>query len=296
MASILVTGANGQVGQELQFLASQYPDFQFTFTDVSQLDITDEKGVIDLFQKNKFDYCLNCAAYTAVDKAESDEELAEKINTLGVKHLAQACLLHNTPLIQLSTDYVYHNDQNTPFKEGDPTNPQGVYAKTKLDGDEIALKVHPYAMVLRTSWVYSAYGNNFVKTMIRLGTERDQLGIIFDQIGSPTYARDLADAMLTIITKVEKGAIERGQLGGVFHYSNEGVTSWYDFAMAIFDLEGITCNVKPIETTAYPTPAKRPPFSLLNKGKIKSTFDITIPYWRDSLKSCLAVIKQNMPT
>ena len=290
MANILVTGSNGQVGRELQFLATQFPQHQFTFTDVEELDITSPDSVNAFFRKNNFDFCLNCAAYTAVDKAESEVALATKINVDGVKNLAQACLFNQTFLIQLSTDYVYHNQQNTPFKEGDATNPQGVYAQTKLDGDLAALKIHLNTMVIRTSWVYSSYGHNFVKTMLRLGKEREHLNVVFDQIGTPTYARDLAATILNIVESISNSTIPSVNCQGIFHYSNEGVSSWYDFAKAIFDISNINCTVSPIETKDYPTPASRPPFSVLNKGKIKSTFNSTIPHWRDGLRRCLEAL------
>jgi len=290
MAKILVTGSNGQVGQELQFLANGSAH-TFIFTDVSDLDITDYSAVNNFFKEHQFDFCLNCAAYTAVDKAETDVELATKINVDGVKNLAQACLFNQTFLMQLSTDYVYHNTQNTPFKEGDSTNPQGVYAQTKLDGDLAALQVNTASMVIRTSWVYSSFGNNFVKTMIRLGTERDSLNVVFDQIGTPTYARDLASAMLDVVEKINTNSIPASKAYGVFHYSNEGVTSWYDFAKAIFDIEKIDCNLGAIESVQYPTPAKRPPFSVLNKSKIKTELDVTVPHWRDGLNRCLIAMK-----
>jgi dTDP-4-dehydrorhamnose reductase len=209
----------------------------------------------------------------------------------GVRNLARACASQDARLVQLSTDYVYHNSQNTPFVETDLPNPQGVYAKTKLEGDYAALDSHPGgAMVIRTSWVYSSFGHNFVKTMLRLGTERKELNVVFDQIGTPTYARDLANAMLTIIQKAENQEVEKESLNGVFHYSNEGVTSWYDFAIAIFDLKNMPVRVNPILTSAYPTPAKRPPFSVLNKGKIKATFSLEIPHWREALKACLGLL------
>lgn len=292
MVQILVTGSKGQVGNELQFLANQYPNFEFTFVDLDELDITDAAAVQVFFQNKDFDYCLNCAAFTAVDRAESEEALAYKVNVEGSKNLAQACLLHQIQFIQLSTDYVYHNQQNTPFKETDITNPQSVYAVTKLQGEQISQQILPTTTIIRTSWVYSSFGHNFVKTMMRLGRERDLLNVVFDQIGTPTYARDLADAMLQMIHKVSEGQIEAKNLAGIYHYSNLGVTSWYDFAVAIFKLDNIECKVLPIETVAYPTPAKRPPFSLLNKAKIRQTFNLDIPHWEDSLSKCLQLLKE----
>jgi dTDP-4-dehydrorhamnose reductase len=291
MKTIFVTGAKGQVGCELQSLAAQYPDFEFLFTDLPELNITDEKALQQFLDGKTIDYCINCAAYTAVDKAESDQEIARKVNVDGVQNLAKTCLLRNIPLIHFSTDYVYHNNQNTPFKEGDPTTPQGVYAQTKLEGDETALQIHRNTLVLRTSWVYSSFGHNFVKTMLRLGNERDELNVIFDQIGTPTYAHDLAKAVLDVLQGIEQEEIDPVLLSGVYHYSNEGVTSWYDFAMAIFDIEGISCKVNPIETKDYPTAAARPHFSVLNKTKFRTTFGIDIPHWRESLKVCLEKLK-----
>lgn len=293
MIQILVTGANGQVGSELQVLAAQYSNFKFVFTDYKELDITNRQGVLDFFEQHNFRYCLNCAAYTAVDKAESEVEKATAINVAGTENLATACKKNGTTLFHLSTDYVYHNDQNTPFVETDSTNPQSVYGRTKLDGEKIAQQIHPLTIVIRTSWVYSSFGNNFVKTMIRLGKERDQLGIIYDQIGTPTYARSLAKAMLDMIASIENGALDGKEIMGLYHYSNEGVTSWYDFAMAIFELENINVNVSPILTSDYPTAAKRPHFSLLNKSKIKEVFGLDIPHWRVSLKTCLDTLNDS---
>ena len=290
MKKILVTGANGQVGSELQYLSKNYPDLEFIFTDVAEMDITKTESISAMFAKHQFEYVIHCAAYTAVDKAEENEELAYKINVIGSKNLAQSCTLHHIPLIQLSTDYVYHNSQNTPFKEGDETNPQGVYAKTKLEGDEIALKIHPNTMILRTSWVYSSFGHNFVKTMIKLGNDRDCLNVVFDQIGTPTYARDLAEAILILIDEVEEGELDKSDLSGVFHYSNEGVASWYDFAVAIMELKEIDCDVYPIVSAKYPTPAARPPFSVLDKAKFRDTFGLVIPHWREGLVRCLAAM------
>ena len=285
--TILITGAAGQVGNEFRFLAFTHAQFKFIYTDVEQLDITKLGETLRFFKRNTPQYVINCAAYTAVDRAETDVALATKINVNGTKNLAKACQATGATLVQLSTDYVYHNNQNTPFKEGDHTSPKGVYAKTKLRGDLAALKFCERAIVLRTSWVYGAFGNNFVKTMLRLGKEREQLNVVFDQIGTPTYARDLAKAILKVAQKIENQEVDPKILRGVFHYSNEGVTSWYDFTKAIFDIRDIACRVFPIESTQYPTPAARPPFSVLNKAKFRETFSIDIPHWRDSLVACL---------
>lgn len=284
---VLIVGAAGQVGNEFRFLAFTNPHFQCLFVDVDLLDITKSKQVQLFFERNRPNYVVNCAAYTAVDRAETDVKLATKINVNGARNLAKACQTFGAVLIHLSTDYVYHNNQNTPFKETDRTSPKGIYAKTKLRGDLAALKFNDATLILRTSWVYGSFGHNFVKTMLRLAKERDSLSIVFDQIGTPTYARDLAKAILKIIQKIENQEVSREILRGVFHYSNEGVTSWYDFTKAIFDLRDIHCRVLPIESSAYPTPVERPPFSVLNKAKIKATFGIEIPHWRDSLVECL---------
>lgn len=288
--TILITGANGQVGQCFRQLASQYPQWRFIFNDFPELDITDRKAVFSFFKsfpKGTLNWCINCAAYTAVDKAESEPEKAKKINLSGAKNLAEACAAKGIPLVHLSTDYVYHNRQNTPFREDDPVSPKSVYARTKLAGDRAALRANPLTMIVRTSWVYSEFGSNFVKTMLRLGAERPELKVVFDQIGTPTYAPDLAGAILQVIQKIENKEKAPGSAAGIWHYSNEGVTSWYDFAKAIFEIKNMTCRVIPIETKDFPTPAQRPPFSLLNKTKIKTAFGITIPHWRDSLVKCL---------
>lgn len=285
--TILITGASGQLGQELQVLAGQYADWQFVFTSRQELDITNHKAIEQLFEQYSFDYCVNCAAYTAVDKAETDQALALAINTTAVGYIASLCTQYQTQFIHISTDYVYHNNQNYPFQETDATSPKGVYAQTKLDGENLALKNCAQTMIIRTSWVYSSFGNNFVKTMLRLGKDRDKLTVIFDQIGSPTYAADLADAILQCIAQAASNTVDKNLLKGIYHYSNEGVCSWYDFALAIFELAEVDCAVSPIETKDYPTPAQRPHFSLLNKTKIKNNFKLTIPYWRNSLKVCL---------
>lgn len=285
---LLVTGANGQVGQCFQQFAAQYRDFQFLFAGSSDLDITSKRDVERFFSSQKLTWAVNCAAYTAVDKAESEPARARKVNVTGAKNLAEACATRGIPLIHLSTDYVYHSRQNTPFRESDPVSPKGVYARTKLAGDRAVLKAHPAgAMVIRTSWVYSGFGQNFMKTMLRLGAERPTLNVVADQIGSPTYAPDLAAAILDIIQKVEGSEVTNDSLSGIWHYSNEGVASWYDFAQAIFDLRKLPCRVRPIETKDYPTPAQRPPFSVLNKAKIKAAFGLEIPHWRESLERAL---------
>jgi dTDP-4-dehydrorhamnose reductase len=279
---ILITGANGQVGQCLQALVPDFPQFDFILTDRTVLDISDKEAVQKMIALS--DWCINCAAYTAVDKAESEAEAAQRINAVGARHLAEACAEKGIPLLHLSTDYVYHSHQNTPFREDDPVHPQGVYAATKLAGDLAVLECHPTGgMVVRTSWVYAPYGHNFMRTMLRLGSERASLNVVFDQIGTPTYAPDLAAALLHIIQKVENRKIAPESIAGIWHYSNEGVASWYDFAVAIMEIAQLPCKVMPIETKDYPTPAQRPPFSLLNKSKIKQAFGLEIPHWRESL-------------
>ncbi|MEO0042684.1 MAG: NAD(P)-dependent oxidoreductase [Bacteroidota bacterium] len=284
---ILITGADGQLGQEFNFWATHYPDCVFVRTDKSQLDITKLKSVTAFFTTHPIDYVVNCAAYTAVDRAETEQSLATNINVQGPKNLAQVCQITGATMIQLSTDYVYHSKQNIPFKETDPVSPKGVYARTKLRGDMAVLKNCDRALVIRTSWVYGVFGHNFVKTMLRLGKERSEISVVFDQIGTPTAARDLSKAILDLILNIETHQIDPFLFKGIWHYSNEGVTSWYDFAKAIFDLRQMPIRVKPIETTLFPTPAKRPPFSVLNKDKIKKVFGIEIPHWRDSLVACL---------
>ncbi|MEY3369006.1 MAG: hypothetical protein RI973_2161 [Bacteroidota bacterium] len=286
--NLLITGANGQVGRELQFLSADFPELNFLFADRERLDITVEAAVNEFFTDNNIGYCVNCAAYTAVDKAESDAENAWRINALGAGLLASACAARQIQLIHLSSDYVYHNEKNTPLQETDVTNPKGTYAKTKLQGEELVRRHHPgSSMILRTSWVYSSFGNNFVKTMLRLGKERKELGVVFDQIGTPTYARDLARTMLRLIQRVETGKLDKSALNGIYNYSNEGVASWYDFAEAIFELRGMEVKLRAIESKDFPTPAERPGFSVLNKRKMKERFSIEIPHWRASLRSCL---------
>lgn len=282
MSKILVTGANGQLGSEIRELSSHYPQYTFIFADRSTLDLSNLCILENYFEDKTFDTIINCAAYTAVDKAESDSELANTINHRAVSMMAKIAKQKNILLIHISTDYVFDGKNHRPYIESDLTDPQGVYGRTKYDGEKAILSVTPAnTMIIRTSWVYSSFGNNFVKTMLRLGKERGTLGVIFDQIGTPTYARDLAKTILDILPQIKNDFPE------LYHYSNEGVVSWYDFAKAIFELSDVACQINPITTDQYPTPAKRPHYSLLNKSKIKNDFGITIPYWRDSLSECL---------
>ncbi|HEX7411716.1 MAG TPA: dTDP-4-dehydrorhamnose reductase [Bacteroidales bacterium] len=279
---ILVTGSKGQLGNELRELASEFPQFDFLYTDVEELDITDAAKVRELFADNKPDVVINCAAYTAVDKAESDETLAYLINATAVGILAQAAAKHKALMIHISTDYVFDGKAYSPYQETDKTNPVSAYARTKYAGEQAVEKYAAKAIIIRTSWLYSAFGNNFVKTILKYGKERDLLNIVFDQIGTPTYARDLARTILTIIPQASEGnGIE------VYHYSNEGVASWYDFAKAIVEISGLQCRINPIGTKDYPLPATRPFYSVLDKSKLKEKFMIEIPYWRDSLMHCL---------
>ena len=290
MKNILVTGAYGQLGNEVRILSANYPEYNFLFTDVDSLDITDKNELIDFVTGNDIRYIINCAAYTAVDKAEDDAELCEKINATAVKNLGLAAAEAGAGIIHVSTDYVFDGSSCRPYTEDMPTKPCSVYGKTKLKGEKNLLKACPNAIIIRTAWLYSPFGNNFVKTMIKLGSERESLNVIFDQVGTPTYALDLADAILkamdqTIDTDHEKG--------GVYHFSNEGVCSWYDFTIKIHEIAGIkTCKVNPIETKDYPTKAARPHYSVLNKSKIKQTFNITIPHWEASLKDCIKELSE----
>lgn len=282
MYSVLVTGATGQLGNEIHLLSSHFPHYQFTFATRDELDLSNLCTMEDFFEGKRFDAIINCAAYTAVDKAETENELADAINHRFVSMLCSIAKRDHSKLIHISTDYVFDGKNHRPYIENDPTDPQGAYGRTKRDGENAILTVAPSnTIIIRTSWVYSSFGNNFVKTMLRLGKERESLGVIFDQVGTPTYARDLAEAILEILPKIEN------QVPEIYHYSNEGAASWYDFAKAIFELSAVKCSVNPITTDQYPTPASRPHYSLLNKAKIKNDFNLSIPYWRDSLKTCL---------
>ncbi len=284
MIRILVTGAGGQLGREFHALREAFPGLQLSFADRHTLDLAAPGGIEQVITPGAYDLCINCAAYTAVDRAESEPAAAALINERAVGRLATACAQAGTGLIHFSSDYVYHNDWNTPLTETAPTTPRSVYARTKLAGEEALRQSGARYLILRTSWVYSSFGHNFVKTMLRLGRERDTLQVVYDQIGAPTYARDLAAAVLAIVTQ------DPHLPNRTFNYSNEGVCSWYDFALAIFRIKGIDCRVMPIRSAAYPTPAARPPFSLLDKSAIKTDFGLEIPHWEASLVRCLGLL------
>ncbi len=289
MVKILVTGSDGQLGSEIRRLADRFHDFQFLFTDISELDLTDQAALAQFVGQEKPDYIINCAAYTAVDIAEQDTELAALINTKVPAQLGKQANAIGARVIHISTDYVFDGTSFLPYTENDLVNPESIYGKSKLNGEIALLKEVPSAMVIRTSWLYSSHGKNFVKTMVKLGEDRDELRVVCDQVGTPTYAGDLAEAILTIISKTENRVSTWKP--GIYHYSNEGVCSWYDFAKAIHELYGINCLVHPIPSEEYPTPAARPQYSVLNKSKIKRIFGVEIPYWRDSLKKCITELK-----
>ena len=279
--NILVTGSNGQVGSEIKELSSNY-NYNFFFTTRDDIDITSKDSIKEFCQTNSINIIINCAAYTAVDKAQSDIENADLVNRKAVKKLSIVAKELNIKLIHISTDYVFDGKNFKPYVEEFQTNPQSIYGKTKLDGENEIRDINPLnSIIIRTSWVYSYYGNNFVKTMLRLGKEKEELGVIFDQVGTPTYAKDLAITILDIVPQIENSKVE------IYNYSNEGVLSWYDFAKEIMKMAKLNCKINPIETYQYPTPAKRPHFSLLNKSKIKSKFNLEIPYWKDGLDDCL---------
>lgn len=287
--NILVTGANGQLGSELHYLSQNElllcKDIQFFFTNRNTLDISSKPSMEHFCEKNAITHIINCAAYTAVDKAESDSTQADVINHLAIKYIAEVAKEQNIAVIHISTDYVFDGKNYKPYNELDTPNPQSVYGKTKLLGEKAMQFINPAnSIIIRTAWVYSSFGNNFVKTMLRLGKERSELGIVSDQIGSPTYARDLAKAIITILPQLNNDNVE------VFHYTNEGICSWFDFAKSIFEIGHIHCNAKPITTNDYPTPAQRPHYSVLNKQQIKDTYIVDIPYWKDSLQNCLSIL------
>ena len=278
--NILITGCNGQLGNEMQLLEKANPQHTYFNTDVAELDITDVAAIEKFVNENQIDGIVNCAAYTAVDKAEDNQDLCRLLNTDAPGYLAAAVEKRGGWLIQVSTDYVFDGTNHTPYTEEEPTCPNSVYGSTKLEGERAAQQACSRTMIVRTAWLYSTFGNNFVKTMIRLGKEKPELGVIFDQIGTPTYARDLAVALFA--------AINQGVVPGIYHFSNEGVISWYDFTKAIHRIAGITtCHVRPLHTAEYPTPAHRPHYSVLDKTKIKQTYNLDIPYWEESLKECV---------
>ena len=279
--NILITGCNGQLGNEMQLLEKENPQHTYFNTDVAELDITDREAILQFVNENHVDGIVNCAAYTAVDKAESNVELCDLLNRVAPGYLAEAVEQRGGWLIQISTDYVFDGTNHTPYVESDPVCPNSVYGRTKLAGEQAAQQACSRTMIIRTAWLYSTFGNNFVKTMIRLGKEKSELGVIFDQIGTPTYARDLAVAIFE--------AINQGVNPGVYHFSNEGVISWYDFTKAIHRIAVITtCHVRPLHTSEYPTPAARPHYSVLDKTKIKQTYGLEIPYWEESLRECIS--------
>lgn len=283
--NILITGCNGQLGNEMQLQARIHPEHHYDFTDVAELDITDEAAINNYVDAHQTDLIVNCAAYTAVDKAEANESLCHLLNATAPGYLAKAMGRRGGAMVQVSTDYVFDGTHHTPYVETDATCPNSVYGRTKLEGEQEVMSNCPQAMIIRTAWLYSTFGNNFVKTMIRLGREKQELGVIFDQIGTPTYARDLARAIFA--------AISQGIQPGIYHFSNEGVISWYDFTKAIHRLAGISsCHVKPLHTAEYPTPAARPHYSVLDKTKIRTTYNLDIPYWEESLAECVKALTE----
>ena len=280
---ILITGCNGQLGNEMQLLEKENPQHTYFNTDVAELDITDQKAIEMFVSENAIDGIVNCAAYTAVDKAEENQDLCMKLNATAPDYLAQAIEKRGGWMIQISTDYVFDGTNHKPYTEADSVCPNSTYGRTKLAGEQAVMAGCKKSMIIRTAWLYSTFGNNFVKTMIRLGKEKPELGVIFDQIGTPTYARDLAVAIFA--------AINQGIVPGIYHFSNEGVISWYDFTKAIHRIAGITtCRVRPLHTEEYPTPANRPHYSVLDKTKIKQTYSIEIPYWEESLVECVKLL------
>ncbi len=281
MKKVLVTGAKGQLGSCFKEIDDNFKNkLSFHYTSKGDLDITNSFEVESYFMSYKFDFCINCAAYTAVDRAENDQENAYKINVEGVKNIVKSCKEHNTTLIHISTDFVFDGKSNHPYNEEGSTNPISIYGKTKLEGEKVIISEFEKYYIIRTSWLYSEFGNNFVKTMLKLADSRSQLEVINDQIGTPTYAKNLAEVILKLINKKKTDF-------GIYNYSNEGVASWYDFAKAVFEIKDKNIKVEAIPTKSFPTPAKRPPFSILNKTKIKQNLELEIPYWRDSLRICL---------
>jgi len=287
MKTLLITGSKGQLGNEMQIAAINYPEFNFIFTDVEELDICDRNALQNFVAKNRVDFIVNCAAYTAVDKAEDDVELCFKINRNAVRNIAAVAGEHGLKVIHISTDYVFDGTNHIPYTENDAVCPATVYGKSKLEGENILQQIiGKQAIIIRTSWLYSSFGNNFVKTMLKLGEEREKLNVIFDQIGTPTYAADLADTILKVISHTEF-------VEGIYHFSDEGVCSWYDFTKSIHRIANIHCDVQPIESKDYPARTPRPNYSVLNKSKIKLVYGLTIPHWEESLVKCIEILNQS---
>lgn len=281
---ILVSGKNGQLGKELQDIASLNKNFEFIFFDKDELNIVDELSLASIFTKYTPSFFINCAAYTAVDKAETEQEKSYLINAEAVGNIAKQCNQFNTTLIHISTDYVFDGNGTSPYKPDDKTDPVNYYGYTKLLGEQLALKNNPQTIIIRTSWVYSKYGNNFVKTMLRLMNERKEINVVSDQLGSPTYAKDLAEAIVSTVNG------QQSMVNGIYHFSNEGIISWYDFAVAIKEIKQLDCVVNPIPTSSYPTPAKRPAYSAFDKTKIVNTFGLQLKNWKESLTECLQLL------
>ena len=288
MHRILITGSNGQLGSEIRELSKNDSSNFFFYTDVAELDITDKSAVNNFIENHQIDIVVNCAAYTQVDKAEEDEKTAFLINTTAPGNLAEACKKYDATLFHISTDYVFDGSNNVPYIETESTSPLGVYGRSKLKGEEIIQQSGCSYIIIRTSWLYSSFGHNFVKTIARLSSEKDELKVVFDQIGTPTYARDLATAILEIIQNNQFKDRK-----GIYHYSNEGVCSWYDFAIAINEYFGNECHIRPCHSDEFPAKVTRPNYSVLDKTKIKSVFGVEIGYWRDSLCKCVELLKQN---
>jgi dTDP-4-dehydrorhamnose reductase len=285
MITILITGCRGQLGNEMQLAAESFPQFNYIYTDVEELDICDKMALDTFVKKNAVNIIVNCAAYTAVDKAEDDVELCNKINSDAVRNIAEIAAEYNLKVVHISTDYVFNGTNHVPYTEDQKVCPATVYGKSKLSGEQELLKYCSQAVILRTSWLYSSFGNNFVKTMMKLGKERESLNVVFDQIGTPTYAADLADTIFNLLTF-------KTFIPGIYHFSDEGVCSWYDFTISIFRITGINCKVYPIESKDYPARTPRPLYSVLNKSKIKSTYGIIIPHWEESLERCIKILNQ----
>ncbi len=278
MKNILITGSNGQLGSEIREISDQYENYNFIFTDVEELDLTISEDIVSFFADNKIDACINCAAYTAVDKAEDEVELAMLVNSTAVENLSKVCKNNGTLLFHISTDYVFNGKHFMPYVETDTVSPDSQYGLSKLKGEEAVMLNCDKAIIVRTSWLYSSHGNNFVKTLIKLGNERDQLSVVSDQVGTPTYAADLAEAIMVMIASFDETKPKE-----IYHFSNEGAISWYDFGKAIMKLSDIECAINPIDSKDYPSKANRPFYSVLSKSKIKKHYSVNVPYWEDSL-------------